>query len=97
MRLLQVFCEISAQLKGKNSEQHVGCNVGNRFFQLLTSKHPASEIISKPFQSRGSHKYILYVLIRETRHWWMYLFSSREDVNDVVPREELRLKNTVLL
>lgn len=33
MRLLRVFCEISTQLKEMISEQHVGCNIGNRFFQ----------------------------------------------------------------
>lgn len=33
MRLLRVFCEISTQLKETFSEQHVGCSIGNRFFQ----------------------------------------------------------------
>lgn len=64
---------------------------------MLTSKDPASEITSKQFQSRVSYKYILYVLICEIGHCRMHLFSSREDLNDVVRREELELKNNVLL
>lgn len=70
-----------------------GLQYWERVLPVLTSKHPASGIISKHFQSRVSYKCILYVLICKVGHWRMHLFSSRDDLNYVVWREEFELKN----
>lgn len=61
------------------------------------NKGTASEITSKLFQSWISYKYILYVLMCEIGHGRVHLFSSREGLNDAVWREELQLKDEILL